>query len=66
MKLEDFENPNHEGNSKKYHNGKLCITSDCENPAGTLWSDLWCFDCNVKRIKRITNNLEKMTNEFKK
>lgn len=65
MNLEAFEDPNHEGNSIKYHSGKPCITPDCERPAGTLWSHLWCFECNVQRMKKITRSLEKMAGEFK-
>jgi len=59
--MENFENPNHELNSDKYHTGEKCI--DCDNPAGTAWSPLWCFECNVKRMRRIDErfkNLEKM------
>ncbi|HBN6266147.1 TPA: hypothetical protein L3N15_004128 [Vibrio parahaemolyticus] len=64
MNLEAFEDPNHEGNSKKYHSGNPCITPDCDRPAGTLWSHLWCFECNVQRMRKITRNLEKMAGEF--
>lgn len=47
-----FEDPKHPGNQKNYHTGKLCIEG-CGRPAGTWWSPLWCFECNVKRIKGI-------------
>jgi hypothetical protein len=50
----------HKGNSDKHYTGKSCITPKCNNPAGTAWSPLWCFDCNVKRLKRINKNLAKM------
>ncbi len=65
MSLKAFEDPNHEANSEKHHSGKPCITPSCEKPAGTLWSHLWCFDCNAERMRRITRSLEKMTSEFK-
>jgi hypothetical protein len=48
-----FEDPNHEGNSPKYHTGKPCMTQGCDKPAGTWWSPYWCFEHNVERIKRI-------------
>lgn len=63
-KLIAYEDPNHSGNSPKYHTGKSCITPGCDNPAGTAWSKLWCFKCNVKRIKGITDSLEEMDKDF--
>ena len=59
-----YENPNHEGNSSKYHTGKTCIKPGCNNPAGTTWSPYWCFECNVKRIKRIDGQLIKLQAGF--
>jgi hypothetical protein len=56
--MENFEDPNHEGNGKKYHTGEPCIVEGCENPAGTWWAPAWCFEHNVERIKRITKQLE--------
>lgn len=53
MTLGAFEDPNHKGNSKKYHIGAPCIKPNCEQPAGTAWSPLLCFECNVKRIRKI-------------
>lgn len=50
-----FEDPDHEGNSSKYHTGEQCYNRGCTNPAGTAWGKLWCFECNVKRINRINN-----------
>jgi hypothetical protein len=58
--MDAFEDPNHIGNSAKYHTGKLCIEKDCCNPAGTLWSKYWCFEHNVARIKGIDASLEKL------
>lgn len=62
-KLKPYQDPNHEGNSKKYKTNKVCIEKDCENKAGTAWSPLWCFECNVIRMDRISSQLKatKMT-----
>lgn len=51
-----YKDPNHEGNSAKYHTGARCIEG-CGRPAGTWWSPLWCFECNVKRMNRISDAL---------
>lgn len=56
-----FEDKNHPGNSPKYHTGKDCITKGCTNPAGTMWSKLWCFEHNVERMNRIGKTLESAT-----
>ena len=56
--MKPFEDPNHEGNSNKYHTGKLCVERHCNNPAGTAWSPRWCFECNVKRMRDISNQFE--------
>lgn len=56
-----FEDPDHEGNSAAYRTGKTCIEKGCDEPAGTKWSPLWCFKCNVERIKRISASLEALT-----
>ena len=60
--LRPFEDPGHEGNGAKYLTGKPCI--DCGNPAGTAWSPHWCFECNVKRIKRINAGLQACIDEL--
>jgi hypothetical protein len=52
-----------EGNSAKYHTGKKCI--DCDNPAGTAWSKLWCVECNIKRMDKITEQLDGMMKQMK-
>lgn len=31
-----YADPDHEGNSAKYHTGKTCITKGCEQPARAL------------------------------
>jgi hypothetical protein len=43
-------------NSARYHTGKLCIEG-CGRPAGTRWSPYWCWQCNVARMARITEQL---------
>ena len=65
---EPFADPEHEGNSAVHHTGKKCYgvpeRPDCTNPAGTSWSPLWCFECNVIRIQRIGDNLNAMLRNF--
>lgn len=58
-----YDDPKHEGNSPKYHTGKLCIEG-CGRPAGTAWSPYWCFECNVKRINRINGQMESIKASF--
>jgi len=58
MPMLAYQNPDHEGNHKVYRTGKECIEKGCKQPAGTAWCDHWCFDCNVKRIDKITKRLE--------
>lgn len=58
-----YDDPNHEGNSEKYHTGKKCIEG-CGRPAGTAWGAYWCFECNVKRISRIDRQFEQMINRY--
>ena len=55
-----YDDPNHEGNSSKHHTGKPCIELGCNNPAGTAWGPHWCFECNVKRISRISGQFDNM------
>lgn len=52
-----YEDPEHPGNGKKYRTGKSCI-EECGRPAGTWWSPLWCFECNIKRMRRVSASLE--------
>lgn len=61
-----YNDPNHEGNSAEYHTGAECINRGCANPAGTAWSPLWCFECNVKRIDMFGKKFDDMLAEFKK
>jgi hypothetical protein len=58
MHLLAFEDPQHPGNSPEHHTGKPCIEKRCGNPAGTLWSPLWCRSCNVRRMLRIDAGLK--------
>jgi hypothetical protein len=58
--MENYKNPDYEGNSSKYHTGKECIEPDCHNPAGTWWSSLWCFECNAKRMDGISKSFEEI------
>lgn len=63
--MKAFEDPNHGGNSKKYHTGKLCIEKGCPNIAGTAWGRFWCFQHNVERMKKISESLNKISSSFK-
>lgn len=36
--MENYENPDYEGNGPKYHTGKPCYERGCQNKAGTAWS----------------------------
>jgi hypothetical protein len=58
-----YSDPNHPGNSSKYRTGEKCITPGCNNQAGTWWSKLLCFECNVKRIDRISSQLDDVMSE---
>ena len=44
-------------NGSAYQVGHTCIEMGCEQPAGTAWSPYWCFEHNVERIERITQQL---------
>ena len=60
--MDAYKDPDNPGNSAKYHTGKPCIEW-CDKPAGTAWSKLWCFECNVKRIDRINVSAKGMTTQ---
>lgn len=47
-------------NGEAYHTGKPCIEAECDRPAGTAWSKLWCVDCNIERMRRITRSLAEL------
>ncbi len=61
--LEPFEDRTDEGNSEKYHTGKECIEG-CGRPAGTAWAPAWCFECNVKRMKKIDRQFNKIVDRI--
>jgi hypothetical protein len=54
-----YEDPNHTGNSIRHHTGKLCYNK-CGRPAGTAWSPLLCFQCNVVRMNRINDSMKRI------
>lgn len=54
-----YQDPNHPGNSATHHTGKPCHYK-CGRPAGTQWSPLLCFPCNVKRMDRIDNSMNRI------
>lgn len=58
-----YEDPDHPGNSAEHHTGKLCVEG-CGRPAGTAWSPYWCHPCNVKRMRRISRDLEDLKRLF--
>lgn len=62
--MKKYQDPGYEGNGSKYHTGKECIERGCHNPAGTAWSPLWCFECNAKRMDRISGNLTKEAERY--
>ena len=55
-----YKDPNDPLNGKKYHTGKCCIEKDCPNPAGTVWSPLWCQKHNSERMDRISASLDEL------
>lgn len=57
MRYQDRDDP---FNGPEYQTGKVCWTPGCNRPAGTWWSQLFCFDCNVKRMDKIDRNLRTM------
>lgn len=60
--MKPHQDPNHPFNGEEYHTGRKCATSGCNNPAGTKWSHLWCFECNRRRMDRISKSLEGAVN----
>ena len=56
--MDAYQDPNHVGNSERYHTGETCCEKGCTEPAGTWWSPYWCFKHNVERIDRISSTLE--------
>lgn len=62
--IKPYQDPKHPYNGSEYHTGKECIEPGCHNPAGTAWSPFWCFDCNVKRIDRISRQLDEIAERY--
>ena len=60
MSYSDRDDPR---NGPDYHTGKACIERGCNNPAGTRWSPLWCFECNVARLQRINVQMENIVRQ---
>jgi hypothetical protein len=60
-----YQDPNHPGNSTAYHTGKPCHTK-CGRPAGTRWSPLLCFPCNVKRMDRISDSMDRIAENLER
>ncbi len=54
---------NHPANGSGFWTGQVCVEDGCVGPAGTAWSRLWCFDCNVERMDRITKSLERLSSQ---
>lgn len=57
--MDAYQDPGDPRNGIAYHTGKLCI-EDCGRPAGTAWSPLWCFPCNVARLDRIGAQMDEL------
>lgn len=60
MSVKGYNDPDHIGNSAKYHTGKPCIEDGCIEPAGTAWSSHWCFRHNVERIDKVTEGMKRI------
>lgn len=41
--------------------GEDCIEPGCTEPAGTLWSPLWCPECDQTRLEMIGAELARIT-----
>ena len=62
--MENYEDPNHDLNSARWHTGKPCIETGCNEPAGTAWSKLWCQKHNAERMSSIGVSLTKIASGF--
>jgi len=51
-----------EGHVCQQPSGHDCI--DWGKPAGTLWGPYWCPDCDVKRLDKISANLESIASDL--
>lgn len=52
-RLEPFEDRRDPGNGVRHHSGLRCLEEGCAKPAGTAWSEHWCFEHNRDRMRRI-------------
>jgi hypothetical protein len=59
-----YNDPECEGNSAKYHTGKRCIESGCNEPAGTAWGPYWCVKHNVERLNRVSTEIAQLRAAF--
>lgn len=57
--MKAYEDPAHAGNAKENLTGKLCL-NNCGRPAGTRWSPLLCQPCNVRRMNRIDDSMQRI------
>ena len=64
--MSGFDDPQSPGNGPKHHTGKPCIERGCDAPAGTAWSQYWCFKHNVERMNRISASLKRIIRDFDK
>ena len=45
--------------------GVRCVEAGCNEPAGTLWGDLWCPAHDMERLDRVSAGLESAMAQFK-
>lgn len=57
--MQAFEDPSHVGNGANYLTGKACWMG-CGRPAGTLWSPVLCQPCNVLRMRKINDSMQRI------
>jgi hypothetical protein len=59
--MDAYKDPNHPGNKIR----PRVVCWECgKKGCVTAWGN-WCFDCNVKRIERISASFEKFKESFK-
>ena len=58
--INKYTDPDSDGNHPRYRTGKECVTEGCSRPAGTAWSEHFCFECNVDRMQRVDDLLDKV------
>ena len=50
----------HPGNAPIHHTGRKCRVDGCDKPAGTAWSEYWCWECNSERLDRVSRQLKEL------